>query len=54
MLEPEAVIVSLNTDLYAMKCQVLLLSIENAALRAKLAGIENAILAPVKAMGATA
>lgn len=54
MLEPEAVIVSLNTDLYLLRCQVLLLSVENAALRAKVVAIENAVLGPAKAIGATA
>lgn len=52
-LEPEAVIVSLNTDLYLLRCQVLLLSVENAALRAKVALIEDAVLGPIKAIGAT-
>lgn len=53
MLEPEAVIVSLNTDIYNMKCKLLLLQIENAALRARLLEIENVVLKPLeKAVGA--
>ncbi len=33
----EPVIISLNSELYLMKCQVLLLGVENAALRGQIA-----------------
>lgn len=43
MLEPELVIVSLNTDLYNMKCQLLLLAIENKVLRERLRQITSVV-----------
>lgn len=41
--EREAVIVSLNTELYMYKCMVLTLQIENTALLARLATIDAAL-----------
>lgn len=43
MLEPELVIVSLNTDLYNMKCQLLLLALENKVLRERIKQIESVV-----------
>lgn len=43
MLEPELVIVSLNTDLYNMKCQLLLLALENKVLRERIKQITSVV-----------
>jgi len=53
-LEPEPVIVSLNTELYLLKCQVLLLGAENQALRARLAQFTALATETQKVTAATA
>lgn len=40
-LDPEPVIISLNTELYAHKCLIVLLQIENDSLRERLTALER-------------
>lgn len=53
-IAPEAVIVTLNTDVYNLKCMVLLLSLENKHLKARLQQIETAVAGPIVVLAATA